>query len=186
MGPRREPLSQWLPHQRGAVTVIRCEDSNFDYHGLHQLHAHREDPLVRADSYLYLLDTTSAEPDFLQCYEALRVGHAELLISPSPSSNICAFGHGVLEAFGDNFQSPLTKAQAIAVEHEDASASAVKPVQYFAQSVRRTPQRQCRGSRDVYSTGTPRWVFHLPTFGVCKHILLRGRGVADEGPSEFG
>ena len=189
--PQLEPLSKWLPHRRNNVVVIRCALENFDYHGLAMLHEHSAHPLIRANAYLYLLDTTSAEPDFVTCFEALRGSGSEawLLVSSPPASNICAFGLGVVQAYGTNFASPVSKAQAIAVEHGESSGCAMRGLQQYAtHSLRHARPRVFRGTRDVYGTGGPkRWVYHYPTFGVCKYVLMRleGGSVGMDAPGDI-
>jgi hypothetical protein len=143
----------------------------------------REHPLVVAESYLYLLDTSAAEPDFLACVRALRVRWNELLISPAPASNVCAFGRGLLDKFGDNFRIPVSKAEAIAVEHDEDTAP-MRSIAHFADQILYAEARRFRGTKDVYGTGKRRWVYHYPTFGVCKHIYMRLERASMDEPSD--
>ena len=169
-----EPMAQWLPYSSAQVAVCRCKRQNFDYTGLHELHTYRYHPLVRARAYMFLLDTSVAEPDFLACFQSLRVGQFDLLVSPAPASNICAFGSGVVDRFGDNFapSESLSKEEAIAVEHGE-SGTRICGVASFAERIIHVAPRIFRGTRDVYKVGEQRWVYFYPTFGICKYVHMR-------------
>eukprot|EP00438_Fugacium_kawagutii_P018060 Skav221805 [mRNA] locus=scaffold2435:106404:109031:+ [translate_table: standard] len=76
---------------------------SYDLTGLSALWHQRNHPWVRAQAaYLYLLDTVTIGIGFPEKFQALstvnRVGYEELRQPPIPSSNICLFGHGVVES----------------------------------------------------------------------------------------
>lgn len=48
------------------VVVIRATMNSFDWTAHHQLYVYRDDPLVVSDYYLYLLDTSKVDNDFMQ------------------------------------------------------------------------------------------------------------------------
>ena len=159
------------------VVVVRTSTNGFDYHGLSLLYRYRSHPLVAADTYLYLHDTTTVDPNtFIERFESFRLPRSPLLYTtwPLPNSNTVAFGAGVVQRFGHNFDANLTKAAAFPMEFgypfEREGAPAVQPLISFGFVVKVGP-RIPRGSSDLYATGSPRLRFFYPAFGVYKHSM---------------
>lgn len=74
---------------------------------------------MRARGYLYLLETTLVEPNFVDALERLD----ELLVTPTtivsvtpPNANIALMAADVPAAFGRNFEHLLTKQQGLQPE----------------------------------------------------------------------
>ena len=181
-----EELVPGLDKQHGLV-VTRTQANGFDYHGLALLYQHRHHPLVSADVYIYLHDTTTVDPDtFIERFESFRLPRREagpLLFStwPLPNSNIVAFGAAVVHRYGRNFEGNLSKAAAFPMEFgypfERPGASAVLPLISFGYVIKVGP-RIPRGSSDVYGTGVPRNRFYYPAFGIYKYSM-RSDAVGD-------
>eukprot|EP00913_Durusdinium_trenchii_P026716 g25063.t1 len=93
------------------ITYIETPLMNFDLTGLAMLYRYRTHPLVHASSYMYILDTSTVGPTFPQRFaqlaehfaqsatETSRAELAELLVPPAPASNVCVFGHGLVERY---------------------------------------------------------------------------------------
>ena len=84
------------------------------------LQQYHNDPLISARGYLYMHDTSQAEPDFmeaLQRLDALLVTPTTVLTVPPPNANIVVMGAGVPSLFNSTFEIPLTKHQGISLEY---------------------------------------------------------------------
>ena len=82
--------------------------------GRHHLHPH-----VRARGYIYLLETSLVEPNFVDAMlrlDSLLVTPSTILSVPLPNSNIVVMAAGVPGAFGKNFEHLLTKQQGLMPE----------------------------------------------------------------------
>ena len=72
------------------VTYLETTFMNFDLTGMAMLYQYRNHPLVRAASYLYLLDTSTVGVDFPNKLAELKpLGRDELRSFPAPASNLC-------------------------------------------------------------------------------------------------
>lgn len=110
------------------ITYIETPLMNFDLTGLAMLYRYRTHPLVHASSYMYILDTSTVGPTFPQRFaqlaehfaqsatETSRAELAELLVPPAPASNVCVFGHGLVERYRRNFEIVLSKREGLDFE----------------------------------------------------------------------
>lgn len=107
------------------VCVIYARMNNFDWTAFHQLNRYLHHPLIRADKYLHMLDTCKVMPTFWTCfnrlfYSCIHYTDENLILIPNkPHSNICIIGRGVVEKYGDNFESSITKAQTVMLECDE-------------------------------------------------------------------
>ena len=157
------------------VTLIKMKLNNFDYTGYHALHLHYFHPLVISDWYMYVLDTVTFTNHFLVFLSRARLNSEELLITKRPHSNICAFGRGVIENYGDNFGTELNKNEAIRLEFEEEISKNVKGICSFGK-ITHARSRVLFGDKDVYKTGFARKGFYYPEFGLSKWIFWGGCG----------
>lgn len=117
------------------VTYIETKFMNFDLTGLSMLYHYRNHPMVHALAYLYILDTSTVGMAFPWKFNELAsTGYHEMLNPPKPSSNICAFGHGLVEKYGKNFDTLLTKEDGLAFEFGE-EVKGVRPLNAFAEEV---------------------------------------------------
>jgi len=167
-------------YKDGDITVVETTFMSYDLTALSVLWHHRNHPWVKAQAYLYLLDTTTVGVGFPEKFEALstvnRVGHDEYRSPPIPSSNICVFGHGVVENYKTNFDVFLSKQDGIWFEQGHAPRG-VRRLDKFASNVTALKGRLEHGEPvDVYRTGYSRRVFWYPDFDVYKYILWDRNG----------
>jgi len=169
----------YVDDSQNGITILETQFENYDLHGLSALYHNSDDPLVRADAYVYLLDTTTVGKTFPQKFANFsKLGFYELA-SPeqlpfsykqSPSSNICAFGRGVVERYKTNFDTNVSKVDGLAFEAGSA-VRGMKQLTAFADNVTELSPRVERGEPvDIYRTGFPRRVFWYPDFDVYKYI----------------
>eukprot|EP00434_Breviolum_minutum_P045310 symbB.v1.2.040594.t1/scaffold7360.1/size11698/2 len=98
-------------------------------------------------------------------------GFKELRAPPKPSSNICVFGHGIVESFGRNFDTTLSKEEGLAFEFGD-QMNGVHPLNDFAEKVTQMQPRLEHGDPiDIYHTGHARRVFWYPDLEIFKYIF---------------
>ena len=157
-----------------------------------------------APFFRYLLDTCIFHHNFTTIFSQLALGaHAwfsdplAIYTTPPPNSNVYIFGRGVVESFGANFDTPVTKTQAVDVEvkgidgrphlwHLNSAGSAkttMRPLHAFG-NVQFLGDRHHVDELDVYDTGTRRAVYHYPEFGVYKLIFYRWNSW--EGEQDIG
>eukprot|EP00438_Fugacium_kawagutii_P034934 Skav211754 [mRNA] locus=scaffold674:6649:8587:+ [translate_table: standard] len=92
----------YTDHTDHDIVYIETPFENYDLTGLSMLSRYKNHPFVLANVYFYLLDTTTVGYAFGPWVEEYRSAQR-------PASNVCAFGRGVLENFGANFDQPLSK-----------------------------------------------------------------------------
>lgn len=174
--PERTKISDLMDLDiNSQVVVIRKKLNNYDYGGYHALSLHMDHPLIQSESFMYLLDTTTVEQEFVSIFDSLSVGSGELVISNAPHSNICAFGHEVVRNYGDNFGTVLTKDEAIRLEWNAPIEKNVNSIVEFGKA-RKTRSRIVAGEFDIYKTQMPRVRTYYPDFGVNKWILWGRNG----------
>lgn len=80
--------SQDQVYKDGEITVVETTFMSYDLTGLSALWHQRNHPWVRAQAYLYLLDTVTVGVGFPEKFEALstvnRVGYEEYRAPPIP------------------------------------------------------------------------------------------------------
>ena len=92
------------------LTYLETQFENFDLTGLSMIWHYRDHPSIRAQAYMYVLDTSTVGPGFPQKFQSFAgTTYAEYRGLPRPASNVCVFGRGILEAYAENFDTPLTK-----------------------------------------------------------------------------
>eukprot|EP00415_Alexandrium_ostenfeldii_P001781 UN1781 len=91
-------------------------------------------------------------------------------MSPRPNSNIMAFGHGLVEKYGTNFDRAVTKQECTWMECGGAVAG-IHKLEHFAAKVTMTVDREKQGNADLYNTGHPRTKFYYPALGIYKYVL---------------
>eukprot|EP00931_Biecheleriopsis_adriatica_P097393 TRINITY_DN71175_c0_g1_i1.p1 TRINITY_DN71175_c0_g1~~TRINITY_DN71175_c0_g1_i1.p1 ORF type:complete len:311 (-),score=51.73 TRINITY_DN71175_c0_g1_i1:37-969(-) len=176
---------------RGNI-VIETKFQNFDLHGLSALWHHKDDPLIHASAYLYLPDTSTVGPEFTKkMVEQGSTGKFEVRRSERPSSNIAVFGDGVVERFGQNFDTSLSKADGALYEFGQWDGTP-KLIDAFADTVTMMTGREAgkyedpRMYKDLYMTGVPRMGFYYPDLDVTKWILLDMVGDLTGNPHRYG
>ena len=170
-GPRKIKISEISGlSSNEQVTLIKMKLNNFDYTGYHALHLHSSHPLVISDWYMYVLDTVTFTSDFLFFLEKASLDSEELLITKKPHSNICAFGCGVVNNYGDNFGTEINKDEAIRLEFEEEIQKNIKGICSFGR-ISHVRSRVLLGNKDIYKTGFARRGFYYPDFGINKWIF---------------
>lgn len=93
---------------------------NADVTGLNALSEHYNHPLIVAPGYFYVHDTCLFHPGFTLFWDRLRSAFTNpatvLSTKPPWTSNIAAFGYGVLTRIGDAFKHNYTKYEAQTLE----------------------------------------------------------------------
>lgn len=123
-----------------------CAVAPVDVTGLNALSEHRNHPLVAASGYFYIHDTCLFHPGFAFFWEKLKLRETfanpyTVLSSPLPlTSNIFAFGPGVLGRIGSAFSKNITKLEAQALEQNGESLVNAK----FGGNVTWMQRRQAR------------------------------------------
>ncbi|CAK9082283.1 Hypothetical protein SCF082_LOCUS39113 [Durusdinium trenchii] len=142
------------------MTYIETPYMNYDLTGLAILGRYKDHPSVQANSYLYLLDTTTVGAGFLEKFKALSsMGYKEYRSVRRPASNICAFGRGLLEALPANFEPKLEKVEGLRFEY-GFEPKGIKQFEDVADQVTVLRDRIEEGDPvDIYKTGYPRHVF---------------------------
>jgi len=173
--PRKMSLQEILPAAPDVeICVIKMMMNSFDYAGYHALHLYKNDPLVVAPAYLYLMDTCTVTPEFNNAYATLRVEKNAVHTCPPPHSNICAFDAAVVTNYGDNFCTPLTKNEAVSVEFEQSvfkNGKEIAGILNFGRFVN-NGARIGMNNVDIYDTGHLRHRVRYPQFGVDKWIFM--------------
>lgn len=162
------------------VTLIWARLANFDYHGLSALSRHHRDPLLAATHFLYLLDTSTVAPRFVASFDALREerkrhdpeGEQILTTLPLPSSNICVVGARVVARLGANFDVPLTKMQALILEHGTPVCVVAPPAGGDAAAPDHAPDAACAGNGTA-AGATATTVQPLVAFGEVEYAGMR-------------
>jgi len=162
--------------QRG-ITILETQFENFDLHGLSALYHNKDDPLIRADAYVYILDTTTVGKRFPQKFANFsKLDLYELTRPPIPASNVCAFGRGVVERYKTNFDTHVSKVDGLAFEL-GSDVKGVKQLTAFADNVTELSPRVEHGEPvDIYRTGHPRRVFWYPDLDIYKYIFWEHSG----------
>lgn len=159
-----------------SVVLVNMELNNFDYTGYHALHLYQNDPLISADWYMYVLDTSSFEKYFMYFISNANLLHKEIVVSPCPHSNICAFGNEVIKNYKDNFSVQVNKEEAVRLEFNlDVYNKNIKSILHFGQVIY-TDNRKFIDVEDIYGTGRKRHKFYYPYFGINKWILWGDTG----------
>lgn len=167
----------YVDDEMNGITVVATRFESFDLHGFSALYHHKDHPLVSAQVYVYLLDTSTVGMAFPARFASfLTLGFYEYRHPPVPSSNICVFGRGVLERYKTNFDHQLTKLQGLDFEL-GGEVLGVKSLAEFADNVTQMRARIEHGEPfDIYRTGHPRYAFWYPDLDVYKYILWGATG----------
>jgi len=154
------------------LTFVETQFMNYDLTGLYALHRYKDHEALQAQAYLYVLDTSTVGPNFPTKFENMsNIEYNQYIGFPRPASNTCAFGRGVLEEFGNNFETQLTKKEGLSFEFGDHRRD-MKQVQDFAKNVTLLHERQEHGDDvDLYETGYPRKCFYYEDLDLYKYIL---------------
>jgi len=161
--------------QLGVVHVNVSRNSH-DLNGFAGLFHHINNSLVRAKAYLYIHDTTTVGPDFPLKFQNLHHVHRnQLWRHPRPHSDIFAFGVGIVELYGSNFDRDITKEDGLTLEHDRVlegrvpvfPLSMIVPKHKVAWLLRRHVIGKC----DVYHTTHPRGVTWYPDWDLFKYVL---------------
>lgn len=165
-------LHTWTPQ---GITIVNLTLNNFDYNGLAGLYRYRDDPLVRADVYFYLHDSTKVGKSFPQVFPSLKDNFhlGEVRLPGGANSNIYHFSHAVVERYKRNYDINLTKGEAVNLELGGVNAwvRGTRHIGHFAKKVVWLRGRQGRGSADVYGTGIKRTIWWYPDYDIYKYIL---------------
>jgi len=168
-----KPHRCWEPYN---VTCINVTWNAIDGNALAGLSTHKNDPEVTADGYLHLLDTSSVEPTFPAKFEELQVRPDEVLLPPRPNAQILVFGKEVVENFGTNFLTNMSKQESIALEYADMALEmrgCVKNVEEFAHRIQKMPRRGCASLKNKvnkYNNSFPRRACHYSYWGITKYV----------------
>mmetsp|Transcript_102471 Transcript_102471/g.182030 ORF Transcript_102471/g.182030 Transcript_102471/m.182030 type:complete len:325 (+) Transcript_102471:76-1050(+) len=167
----------YIDHSQQGITVLETQFENFDLHGLSALYHNKNDPLVRADVYVYILDTSTVGKKFPQKFANFsKLKFYELARPPPPCSNVCAFGRGVVERYKNNFDKNVSKIDGLSFEWGFA-VNGVQQLSAFADNITELLPRVEKGDPvDIYHTGFPRRVFWYPDFDVYKYIFWAHSG----------
>lgn len=166
--PTRVPVRDLVPmeaEEGDVVVVIGVERHNFDLHGFAALFRHRDDPLVAAHGYMYVHCTVTFEPRFPAVFERLNFTDPLVIYgAPCPSSNIFAFGAGVVDAYGSSYEEPIGKMEGLLIEHARGHVRGVKPLSEWGHIVR-FGNRSIEGRR-----ADGRIILSYTGFGITKYI----------------
>lgn len=105
-----------------SITTCDTHPSCPDVTGLNALYEHRDSPLVKAPGYFYIHDTCLVHPGFSLFWDRLKTefqgtGRTKILSTEPPwTSNIAAFGYGVVGNIGTAFRRNFTKYEAQTLE----------------------------------------------------------------------
>jgi len=174
--PIKKNLSEILPGLKEDIIFIQTKMNNFDYNGYHALYKYRSNSLVEDIGYLYLLDTVTFCRDFKERYKTIcdvSVKPDQIISCPLPNSNICIFGREVISNYKDNFLRPISKSQAISLEHNN-------PV-FFGDGFKMmglpsfgnlfiSGYRRYQGEEEIYKKGFSRYKVYYPYIGIFKWI----------------
>mmetsp|Transcript_34732 Transcript_34732/g.107993 ORF Transcript_34732/g.107993 Transcript_34732/m.107993 type:complete len:321 (+) Transcript_34732:60-1022(+) len=168
------------------VIVVNSTLNAYDYTGLSVLYHYRDHPLIRADSYFYLLDSTSVGKDFPRLYAASSAGvrRDELRKPANICSNLCIFGRGLPYKWKDSYDVNFTKVEVLQLEVKgNCSVRGARPiVRWGYGDITELRERVwLGGGADPYHTGIHRDVFWYPDFDVKKYILMYGSGDVAQG-----
>jgi len=171
-----EPYKPNTMFGKRGVTYVDLKLSSRDLHGFSGLYHHRNDPLVKAKVYMYIHDTVKANSTFPSMFDSMAsIGPDEVRHPPFPFSNICAFGSGVVESYGVQFDKAVTKAAGIQIEFGGGS-DGVQNVVHFGKTDVVVEDRQQIGQEDPYHTGLLRQALYYPAFGLTKYLLYNREG----------
>lgn len=174
----------WASLAPAGVTFVNTTLNNYDFNAASGLYRYRDHPRVRANSYLYLLDSMTVGKDFPRIFDSMTYWKPyDFATCPRPCSNICAFGRGVVERYKENFDVNLSKLDGNHLEHSKRGrpVRGVFPMDHFADRVWQLRPREKRGSVDIYNTSHKRLRVYMPDWDVTKYILVMKTG--DFGPS---
>jgi hypothetical protein len=155
------------------ITLVNMSMNNTDWTGFHALNIYKNHPLILDDTYLYVPDTVQFMPKFNSIYRELNCRHNDIMINESANGSVCCFGRGVIDSYGDNFKTVLTKAQGIRIEYGgslEVDGKMVFGLRYFGNLIN-LGIRELLEVKDVYETGYPRHAFYVKQFGIIKYVL---------------
>lgn len=165
------------PRRSGNITIVKTTRNAYDYTALGTLYDYRDSPLVCADSYLYIHDTTHATLTFNTKFKKLSVRGNKIKCSAAPHANIVAFGHQVILNYNKRFHLTLNKIEAVNIEFDNK-----RGLTSFGAWETAEPRIEV-GAFDVYRTGFPRTAFEYKSFGIIKFVLWGLEG--DIGPANI-
>ena len=157
------------------MTLIRTSKNNYDFHAYSALYKYREDPTVKAPSYLYMHDTCIPNPYFVDRFNAIATEldgkPKEILAVTKLQSNIYAFGSDVVEAYQHNFDPQIEKFPGT-VQMERCNHPTVRCLNEFGDLKDWGARRKVgeAGSWDPFGTGIARTRYDYETFGFAKYI----------------
>ena len=161
-----------------AATLVKTRQNIYDWTGLSVLSKHREHPLVRAHTYLFLHDTCVVDESFPRKFESYRLPRNGLILTtwPPPNSNIAVLGSGVVRAMRRNFDVSFTKTDGYQLEYgyrlvQRSTNRTILPLTSFGSIVGLGARRCDQGGTDPYKTKMKRMKCHYPALGVSKFIL---------------
>lgn len=155
------------------VVVVKSVLKNYDYAGYNALWLHRKNPLIKADSYFYLLDTTTVESNFFKKINSFKVKPGQIITVPTPNANIVIFHNNIIDLYRDSYNRNLTKTQAVDLECAriiNIDGKSITGLLFYA-DIRIIKPRVMKGVTDIYNTGHKRLAFYYPDFGVYKYVL---------------
>jgi len=175
-----EPYTPSDEYGKRGVTYIDVKLDSFDYHGFSGLYYHREHPRVKAGRYMFIHDTVLVNKSFPEAFNSFSwVGPDEIYHSPAPFSNICVIGRKVVDSWNSNFDCPLTKAQAVALEfgrEQFCNEQLVLPLSFFGKNKEGRERIDTGLNIDLYGTGYPRKAIYYPEFSLTKYFLFNRYG----------
>ena len=161
------------PMPNKSLVLIPVVDSNIDLHGYAALHKYRDHPLVRADGYLYVLDSVTFDFKFPTMLDSFNFHDNPRVVytSPLPASNIAAFGAGVVRAYGSTFEQHVGKRGGLLIEHNAGAVGGVRSLASWGEVVF-CPARSFVRMRLRYHVAEEetRLSAFYPSFGLYKHI----------------
>jgi hypothetical protein len=91
-------------------------------------------------------------------------------MAPKPSANIVAFGRGVIPKYAKNFDSQLSKGEAVDLEHKDHVGKTLC-TENFGEVRLVQPRELGEELYNIYNLGHGRRMAYYPDFGIYKFVL---------------
>lgn len=161
------------------LPIIQTTFDNWEYTGYHMLYVYRENPLVKSDKYLFLMDTCTVNLKFPSTINKL-----EAFIPPNAksnwvygcqgdrASNIYLFSREVVLSYKENFGTKFTKWEAVQLEGNKSliiKDHKVSGVRSFG-TMFTAPERKQIRLQDIYDTGYPRRCMLYRCFNIIKWV----------------
>ena len=157
------------------IVVIRTTINSIDVNALNMLNIYKHHPLIKTTSmYFHSLDTITFNTDFVErMFNFPFIPELKgCIYSEKPAcSAIMIFDHDFIELYNTNFNTPMSKRDAITLEHNMGVVKNVIPYYRFGKHFV-VGEKLHLGSANPYNSNDERRVKNYAMYGITKYLKL--------------